>query len=77
LAAEISRGKAAGYYEKKEKVRDKSIDGLSLEEVTEMLSKMKKEVIIEYTPTDLDLEDNGSEAVQSDDQSKQSDQQVP
>jgi phage terminase small subunit len=28
LAAEISRGKAAGYYEKKEKVRDKSIDGL-------------------------------------------------
>jgi phage terminase small subunit len=77
LAAEISRGKAAGYYEKKEKVRDKSIDGLSLEEVTEMLSKMKKEVIIEHTPTDLDLEDNGSEAVQSDDQSKQSDQQVP
>jgi phage terminase small subunit len=42
LAAEISRGKAAGYYEKKEKVRDKSIDGLSLEEVTEMLSKMRQ-----------------------------------
>jgi hypothetical protein len=75
LAAEISRGKAAGYYEKKEKVKDKSIDGLSLEEVTEMLSKMKKEVIIEHTPTDL--ENNGSEAVQSDDQSEQSDQQVP
>jgi phage terminase small subunit len=77
LAAEVSRGKAAGYYEKKEKVKDKSIDGLSLEEVTEMLSKMKKQVIIEHTPTDLDMEDNGSKTVQSDDQSKQSDQQVP
>jgi hypothetical protein len=77
LAAEVSRGKAAGYYEKKEKVKDKSIDGLSLEEVTEMLSKMKKEVIIEHTPTDLDMEDNGSKTVQSDDQSEQSDQQIP
>ena len=76
LAAEVSRGKAAGYYEKKEKVKDKSIDGLSLEEVTEMLSKMKKEVIIEHTPTDLDMEDNGSKTVQSDDQSEQSDQQI-
>ena len=35
---------------------------------------MKKTVIIEGTPTDL--EDNGSKAVQSDDQSEQSDQQV-
>jgi hypothetical protein len=73
LAAEISRGKAAGYYEKKEKVKDKSIDGLSLEEVTEMLSKMKKTVIIESTPTE---EDNGSEAIQGNDQREQSDQQI-
>jgi hypothetical protein len=41
-----------------------------------MLSKMKKEVIIEHTPTDLDMEDNGSKTVQSDDQSEQSDQQI-
>ena len=75
LAAEISRGKAAGYYEKKDKVKDKSIDSLSLEEVSEMLSKMKKTVIIEGTPADL--EDNGPKTVQSDDQSEQSDQQVP
>ncbi len=74
LAAEISRGKAAGYYEKKEKVKDKSIDSLSLDEVSEMLSKMKKTVIIEGTPADL--EDNGPKTVQSDDQSEQSDQQV-
>tara|TARA_R110002012_G_scaffold315961_1_gene530423 strand:+ start:316 stop:918 length:603 start_codon:yes stop_codon:yes gene_type:complete len=73
LAAEISRGKAAGYYEKKEKIKDKSIDGLSLEEVTEMLSKMKKEVIIEHAPTE---EDNGSEAIQGNDQREQSDQQI-
>lgn len=76
LAAEISRGKAAGYYEKKEKVKDKSIDGLSLEEVTEMLSKMKKTVIIEGTPTDLDTEEHASKTVQSNDQRKQSDQQI-
>ena len=73
LAAEISRGKAAGYYEKKEKIKDKSIDGLSLEEVTEMLSKMKKQVIIEHAPTE---EDNGSEAIQGNDQREQSDQQI-
>ena len=74
LAAEISRGKAAGYYEKKEKVKDKSIDGLSLEEVTEMLSKMKKTVIIDNTPTDLDMEDNGSKTVQSNSQPEQGNQ---
>jgi hypothetical protein len=75
IMAEISRGKAAGFYDKKEKVKDKSIDNLSLEEVTELLDKMRKNVIIDQRPSDL--EDNGSEAVQSDDQSEQSDQQVP
>ena len=72
LQAEISRGKAAGYYEKKEKVKDKSIDGLSLEEVTDMLSKMKKTVIIESSPE----EDNGSKTIQGNDQREQSDQQI-
>jgi len=76
LAAEISRGKAAGYYEKKEKNTGKGIDSLSLEEVTELLSKMKKTVIIDSTPTDLDTEDNESKTVQSDDQREQSDQQI-
>jgi len=75
IMAEISRGKAAGFYDKKEKVKDKSIDNLSLEEVTELLDKMRKNVIIDQRPSDL--EDNGSEAVQGDDQSEQSDQQVP
>src|SRR5210317_485022 len=42
IMAEISRGKAAGFYDKKEKVKDKSIDNLSLEEVTELLDKMRK-----------------------------------
>jgi len=75
LAAEISRGKAAGYYEKKEKQTGKGIDSLSLEEVDNLLKQMKNTVIIDQTPTDL--EDDGSETVQRNDQRKQSDQQVP
>ena len=75
LAAEISRGKAAGYYEKKEKQTGKGIDNLSLEEVDKLLKQMKNTVIIDQTPTDL--EDDGSETVQRNDQRKQSDQQVP
>jgi hypothetical protein len=39
-----------------------------------MLDKMRKNVIIDQTPTDL--EENGSETIQSDDQSEQSDQQI-
>ncbi len=74
LAAEISRGKAAGYYEKKEKQTGKGIDNLSLEEVDKLLKQMKNTVIIDQTPTDL--EDDGSETVQRNDQRKQSDQQV-
>lgn len=74
LAAEISRGKAAGYYEKKEKQTGKGIDNLSLEEVDKLLKQMKNTVIIDQTPTDL--EDDGSETVQRNDQREQSDQQV-
>lgn len=74
LAAEISRGKAAGYYEKKEKQTGKGIDNLSLEEVDTLLKQMKNTVIIDQTPTDL--EDDGSETVQRNDQREQSDQQV-
>jgi hypothetical protein len=75
LAAEISRGKAAGYYEKKEKQTGKGIDSLSLEEVDKLLQQMKNTVIIDQPPTDL--ENNESEAVQSNDQREQSDQQIP
>lgn len=74
LAAEISRGKAAGYYEKKEKQTGKGIDNLSLEEVDTLLKQMKNTVIIDQTPTDL--EDDGSETIQRNDQREQSDQQV-
>tara|TARA_S200002703_G_C3756456_1_gene232734 strand:- start:365 stop:946 length:582 start_codon:yes stop_codon:yes gene_type:complete len=66
LAAEISRGKAAGFYDKKEKSKDKGIDNLSLEEVTELLDKMRKNVIIDHAP----------EAIQSHDQSEESDNQI-
>ena len=66
LMAEISRGKAAGFYDKKDKVKDKTIDNLSLEEVTDLLDKMRKNVII----------DHASETVQSNDQSKESDNKV-
>lgn len=76
LAAEISRGKAAGYYEKKEKQTGKGIDSLTLEEVDQMLQDLRKHSIIDQTPTDLDMEDNESKAVQSDDQREQSDQQI-
>ena len=74
LAAEISRGKAAGYYEKKEKQTGKGIDSLSLEEVDKLLQQMKNTVIIDQPPTDL--EDNESETVQGNDQREQSDQQI-
>jgi phage terminase small subunit len=74
LAAEISRGKAAGFYDKKDKVKDKTIDNLSLDEVTDLLDKMRKNVIIDQSPDDV--EDNGPKAIQSDDQSEQSDQQI-
>ena len=76
LAAEISRGKAAGYYEKKEKQTGKGIDNLTLEEVDQMLQDLRKHSIIDQTPTDLDMEDNESKAVQSNDQREQSDQQI-
>lgn len=76
LAAEISRGKAAGYYEKKEKQTGKGIDNLTLEEVDQMLQDLRKHSIIDQTPTDLDMEENESKAVQSDDQREQSDQQI-
>jgi len=66
LMAEVSRGKAAGFYDKKDKVKDKTIDNLSLEEVTDLLDKMRKNVII----------DHASETVQSNDQSKESDNKV-
>ena len=61
------------------KLKDKiqqSIDNLSLEEVTELLDKMRKNVIIDQTPTELDIEDNEPKTVQSDDQSEQGDQQI-
>ncbi len=74
LAAEISRGKAAGYYEKKEKQTGKGIDSLSLEEVDKLLQQMKNTVIIDQPPTDL--EDNESETIQGNDQREQSDQQI-
>ena len=76
LAAEISRGKAAGYYEKKEKQTGNGIDNLTLEEVDQMLQDLRKHSIIDQTPTDLDMEDNESKAVQSNDQREQSDQQI-
>jgi hypothetical protein len=72
--AEISRGKAAGFYDKKDKVKDKTIDNLSLDEVTDLLDKMRKNVIIDQSPSAV--EKNGSQTIQSDDQSEQSDQQV-
>jgi len=74
LAAEISRGKAAGYYEKKEKQTGKGIDNLTLEEVDKMLQDLRKTSIIDQTPTDL--EENESETIQSNDQREQSDQQI-
>jgi phage terminase small subunit len=74
LMAEISRGKAAGFYDKKDKVKDKTIDNLSLDEVTDLLDKMRKNVIIDQSPSAV--EKNGSQTIQSDDQSEQSDQQV-
>ena len=72
LAAEISRGKAAGYYEKKEKATGKGIDSLTLEEVDNLLQQVRRTSIIDSTPTDS--EDNGSKTVQSDSKRKQSDQ---
>ena len=74
LAAEISRGKAAGYYEKKEKQTGRGIDNLTLEEVDQMLQDLRKTSIIDQTPTDL--EDNESETIQGNDQREQSDQQI-
>ena len=76
LAAEISRGKAAGYYDKKEKQTGKGIDNLTLEEVDNLLQQLRRTSIIEATPTDLDMEENGSKTVQSDSKSEQSDQQI-
>lgn len=72
LAAEISRGKAAGYYEKKEKATGKGIDNLTLEEVDNLLQQVRRTSIIDSTPTDS--EDNGSKTVQSDSKSEQGDQ---
>ena len=72
LAAEISRGKAAGYYEKKEKQTGKGIDSLTLEEVDNLLQQVRRTSIIDNTPTDL--EENGSKTVQSNSKSEQSDQ---
>jgi len=74
LAAEISRGKAAGYYEKKEKATRKGIDNLTLEEVDNLLQQVRRTSIIDSTPTDS--EDNGSKTVQGNSKSKQSDQQI-
>jgi|TARA_S200002703_G_scaffold137638_1_gene127490 phage terminase small subunit len=71
LAAEISRGKAAGYYEKKEKQSGRGIDSLSLEEVDNMLKQMRKEVIIEHK--DMSVE---PKTVQGNDKPKQSDKQI-
>ena len=71
LAAEISRGKAAGYYEKKEKQSGKGIDSLSLEEVDNLLKQMRKEVIIEHK--DMRIE---PKTVQGNDKPKQSDKQI-
>jgi hypothetical protein len=64
--AEISRGKAAGFYDKKEKVKDKSIDNLSLEEVTELLDKLRRNVTIEHA----------TETIQSNNQSQESDNKI-
>ena len=72
LAAEISRGKAAGYYEKKEKKTGKGIDNLTLEEVDTLLQDLRKTAIID----NRDMNTSESEAIQSNDQSEQSDQQI-
>jgi len=72
LAAEISRGKAAGYYEKKEKKTGKGIDNLTLEEVDTLLQDLRKTAIIDSR----DMNTSESEAIQSNDQSEQSDQQI-
>ena len=72
LAAEISRGKAAGYYEKKEKKTGKGIDNLTLEEVDSLLQDLRKTAIID----NRDMDTSESEAIQSNDQSEQSDQQI-
>ena len=74
LAAEISRGKAAGYYEKKEKQTGRGIDSLTLEEVDNLLQQVRRTSIIDSTPTDS--EDNGSKTVQGNSKSEQSDQQI-
>jgi hypothetical protein len=67
LAAEVSRGKAAGMYEKKVKVNTKTIDSLSLDQVNEMLNNLK---VIES------VEEDATETVQSNDQSIQSDNKI-
>ena len=74
MAAEISRGKAAGYYEKKEKTSGKGIDNLTLDEVDNMLQQLRKTAIIDSPPTEL--EESESETVQSNDQLEQGDQQI-
>lgn len=74
LAAEISRGKAAGYYEKKEKQTGRGIDSLTLEEVDNLLQQVRRTSIIDSIPTDS--EDNGSKTVQGNSKSEQSDQQI-
>jgi phage terminase small subunit len=68
LAAEVSRGKAAGMYEKKVKVNTKTIDSLSLDQVNEMLNNLK---VIES------VEENATKTIQSDDQPIQSDNSLP
>ena len=70
LAAEVSRGKAAGLYEKKTTVKTKTIDSLSLEQVNQMLNDLK---IIEAEP----VEENATKTIQSDDQPIQSDNSLP
>ena len=67
LAAEVSRGKAAGMYEKKVKVNTKTIDSLSLDQVNEMLNNLK---VIES------VEEDATETIQSNDQSIQSDNKI-
>ena len=64
--AEISRGKAAGFYDNKAKFKDKSIDNLSLEEVTELLGRLRRNVTIEHA----------TETVHGNDQSQESDNKV-
>ena len=76
IEAERERGKVAGLYNHTKTVNVGTIDNMSLEQVQKMIDNLRPQVTIDMTPEKVVIEESGSETIQSDDQSEQSDQQI-